>query len=257
MVSFVTGRLKEALKEGRLTLGTWITIDSPEVTEALSRVGFDWFVIDMEHAPLTIGMVEKLIMPMNGSNVSPVIRVAWNDPVLIKLALDIGAEGILIPWVNSKEEAKRVVKACRYPPKGMRGVSPRRANVYWLDKTYTKRADEKIAVIVQIETKDAIKNMRGILSVEGVDAFFVGPYDLSFSLGVPGEFESGTFKDAMAGIIDAMKETGKTGGIWTDNLEDAVKRIKQGFRFVSISADIFILINAAKSILEGIKAGIS
>ena len=256
MVSFVTGRFKRALKEGKTTFGIWITIASPDVTEALSRVGFDWFVMDMEHAPLGISEVEGLIRPMNGSNTSPLVRVAWNDPVLIKLALDTGAEGVLIPWVNSKEDAERAVRACRYPPDGVRGVGPRRASVYWLDETYTKRANEELAVVVQIETEKAIKNMRDILSVEGVDAFFVGPYDLSFSLGVPGEFESDTFKDAMAEIVEVMNETGKPGGIWADSAEDAVKRVRQGFKFVAISADILLLVKTAKAILEGIKAGI-
>ena len=250
----VTNKLKNALKEHRLTIGTWITIDSTDVPEALSRLDFDWFVIDTEHAPITVETAQKLIQPMNGSGVSPIIRVAWNDPVLIKLALDTGIEGILIPWVNSKEEAENAVKACRYPLEGIRGVGPRRASVYGLDKTYTKRANKDIAVIVQIETEKAIKNMKEILSVEGIDAFFIGPYDLSFSLGVPGEFESDTFKDAIDRIIESMKETGKTGGIWTDTTEDAIKRIKQGFKFIAMSGDIFILVNSAKEMLENIRA---
>lgn len=245
MPKFVTNRMKKLLQEKKLTLGTWITLTDSDVTDALARTGFDWFVIDTEHAPLTVDRVQKLVQPLSGTEVSPLVRVAWNDPVMIKLALDTGVEGVVIPWVNSKEDAIRAVKACKYPPEGIRGFGPRRASVYGFDQSYAKEANGRVCVIVQIETEQAVKNAEEILSVDGIDAFFIGPYDLSWSLGVPGEFESEKFKSAIDTVLKAGREAGKVGGVWTDDPKTAVKRIKQGFRFIALSSELAILIRSA------------
>jgi len=254
MTEFVTGRLKKIFKDNRVSVGTWITINSTDVTEALSRVGFDWLVFDTEHAPLTIETAQKLMQPLNGSNVSPIIRVAWNDPVMVKLALDIGPEGILVPWVNNKEQALNAVRACRYPPEGIRGWGPRRAAVYGLDLTYWKRAGDDIALIVQIETREALDNVMDILSTEGVDAFFIGPYDLSVSLGVPLDFESETFKSAIDTALEAGRKTGKPGGIYTSGGQDAVKYLRKGFKMITLTSDISLLLKGAKLNLDFIKS---
>jgi 2-keto-3-deoxy-L-rhamnonate aldolase RhmA len=255
MPQFVKGRMKKLLSEHKLTFGTWISLTDSDVVDMLGHVGFDWFVFDTEHSPLNTPIIQKLIQPLSSTEVSPLIRVAWNDPVLIKLALDVGAEGVVVPWVNTVEDAVRAVKACRYPPYGIRGFGPRRAAAYGLDPTYAKRANESIAVIVQIETEEAIKNAPEILKVDGVDAYFIGPYDLSCSLGVPGEFESEKFKNAIDAVLKAGKQADKPGGIWTDDPQTAVKRIKQGFKMIDLSGDIGILLRAAKEWLEIVKKG--
>ncbi len=253
MPQFVKGRMKKFLKEHKLTFGTWISLTDSDVVDMLGHVGFDWFVFDTEHSPLNTSIIQKLIQPLSSTEVSPLIRVAWNDPVLIKLALDVGAEGVVVPWVNTVEDAVKAVKACRYPPYGIRGFGPRRAAAYGLDPTYAKRANDDIAVIVQIETEEAIKNAVDILKVEGVDAYFIGPYDLSCSLGVPGEFESEKFKNAIDSVLKAGKQADKPGGIWTDDPQTAVKRIRQGFKMIDLSGDIGILLKAAKEWLENVK----
>lgn len=253
MPQFVKGRMKKFLKEHKLTFGTWISLTDSDVVDMLGHVGFDWFVFDTEHSPLDTPIIQKLIQPLSSTEVSPLIRVAWNDPVLIKLALDIGAEGVVVPWVNTVEDAVKAVKACRYPPYGIRGFGPRRAAAYGLDPTYAKRANDDIAVIVQIETEEAIKNAVDILKVDGVDAYFIGPYDLSCSLGVPGEFESEKFKNAIDSVLKAGKQADKPGGIWTDDPQTAAKRIKQGFKMIDLSGDIGILLKAAKEWLGIVK----
>ena len=253
MPQFVKGRMKKLLSEHKLNFGTWISLTDSDVVDMLGHVGFDWFVFDTEHSPLNTPIIQKLIQPLSGTEVSPLIRVAWNDPVLIKLALDVGAEGVVVPWVNTVEDAVRAVRACRYPPYGIRGFGPRRAAAYGLDPTYAKRANDNIAVIVQIETEEAIKNAPEILKVDGVDAYFIGPYDLSCSLGVPGEFESERFKNAIDAVLKAGKQADKPGVIWTDDPQTAIKRIKQGFKMIDLSGDIGILLRAAKEWLELVK----
>lgn len=256
-MEFVTGKMKRLLKEMKLNIGTWITINNSDVTEALSRLGFDWFVIDTEHAPLIVRDAQRLMQPLNCTGVSPLVRVAWNDPVLMKLALDIGAEGVVVPWVNCREDAERAVRACRYPPRGIRGFGPRRASVYGLDKNYGSRADESIAVVVQIETEQAVNNVHEILSVDGVDAFFVGPYDLSQSLGIPGDFSNERFRNAIEVTLDASRRVNKVGGIWADSPEEAVKRIAQGFRMIALASDMAILLSGAMEWLRSVKDGAS
>ncbi len=145
--------------------------------ESLARVGFDWFLFDNEHSPLDVITTQLLMQSLNGTDVTPIVRVSWNDTVMIKKTLDTGPYGLVIPWVNDKQEAINAVKACKYPPRGLRGYGPRRPS--YMDPDYLKTADEEILVIIQIETGKAVKNIKEILSVEGVDALLIGPFDLS------------------------------------------------------------------------------
>ena len=174
--------LKEKLKKGQAVIGTFISLGHPDVTELLSRLGFDWLLIDGEHSPIGLETMQVMMQAMNGSNCTPIVRPQWNDMVIIKRILDIGAHGVLVPWVNTKEEAEYAVSACKYPPKGLRGWGPRRAGLF--DPDYLQTANDEILVIVQIETKEAVSNVDDILSVEGIDACFIGPYDLSLSFGL-------------------------------------------------------------------------
>jgi 2-keto-3-deoxy-L-rhamnonate aldolase RhmA len=257
MPEFFTGRLKNVLKKNQLSLGMWVTIPCAEVPEALSRIGFDWFVFDTEHAPTSLETVQRLLPSLNGSNTMPIIRVAWNDIVMVKRALDLGVEGIIVPWVNTKEDASKAVRACRYPPQGIRGVGPRRAAVYGLDPSYYKRANENIALIVQIETQEAIDNVDEILDVEGVDSFFIGPQDLSFSLQVPHDYESQRFRTAIDRVLEAGKKSGKPGGIYTSGAQDAIKYINKGFKFIALSSDVKLLVNAVKKELEATRSEVT
>jgi 2-keto-3-deoxy-L-rhamnonate aldolase RhmA len=181
--------LKEKLSKGIPVIGTFVGIGHSDVTERLSRVGYDWLLIDGEHAPLSLETMQVMLQAMNGSNCTPLIRPQWNDMVIIKRALDIGAHGVLVPWVNTKEQAEYAVRACKYPPEGLRGRGPRRASLF--DPDYFPTANNEIMVVVQIETKEALNNLDDILSVNGVDACYIGPMDLSMSMGLGGPIEKG------------------------------------------------------------------
>lgn len=233
--------LKAKMKRGEVAIGTTVSIGHPDVAETLGGIGYDWILIDTEHAPLEVGTVQALIQSMSGSKSVPIVRVAWNDIVMIKRALDIGAYGIIVPWVNTREEAERAVKAIRYPPKGLRGFGPRRAALF--DPSYVKSAEKELVLGVQIETKTALENLDEILSVEGIDAAVIGPADLSYSLGILMQYDSPKFNAALDKVVAAAnKHKVVAGFLAVDNVE---RRVKQGFTWLNVSADLGLLKSAA------------
>ena len=180
--------IKKALKEGKVTIGSWITIGHPIVAEIMAQAGFDWLTIDMEHSAITIEKTQELIQIIQLSGVAPLVRVSENNPTIIKRVLDAGAYGVIVPMVNSAKDAEKAVKAVKYPPVGSRGVGLARAQGYGFDfDEYAATINEESVVIVQMEHIDAVNNLDSIVSVEGIDGCIIGPYDLSGSLGVPGE----------------------------------------------------------------------
>lgn len=247
-------RVKDMLKAGQASIGAWITIGNPDVAEIFSYAGFDWLLFDTEHSPLSIETLQHLIQAMDGTDTVPLVRVAWNDPVLIKRALDVGAYGIVVPWVNSKEDAFNAVRACRYPPTGIRGVGPRRASKYGLEfKDYITSADEEILVVVQIETETAVNKVEEIFSVDGVDASLIGPADLSTSLGVFEQWDHPKFQGAVKRILNASEKAGVAPGIVASYLEDANQRLAEGFKFVSVTSDIECLIQGSTQALKSVR----
>ncbi|MCS7385235.1 MAG: HpcH/HpaI aldolase/citrate lyase family protein [archaeon GB-1867-005] len=246
-------KLKRMLKKGLNAIGLWVTIDSPDVAELLSNVGFDWLVIDMEHSHLTISDVQNLVQVIDENNTTPIVRTAWNDPVLIKMVLDVGVHGVLVPWVNSREEAELAVKSVRYPPQGIRGYGPRRAAMYGLKlKEYLKTADQEVMVIPQIETAKAVDNLEEILSVEGIDAIFIGPYDLAASLGYLGNPSHPVVQEKIKLILDKSRTAGVPAGIFTSP-EEAKRYIEMGFQLIAAGSDIGILANKCMEILRKLK----
>ncbi|MBO3803896.1 MAG: 4-hydroxy-2-oxo-heptane-1,7-dioate aldolase [Candidatus Brockarchaeota archaeon] len=246
-------RVKEMLKERKTTLGAWATIGHADVAEVMAQQGFDWLVFDMEHAPLSIGDVQNLMQATSGSDIVPIVRVAWNDMVLIKLALDVGAMGVVVPWVNTKEEASRAVRATRYAPLGNRGVGPRRAASYGSELVdYLKSADEEMMVVCQIETQEAIANLGQILSVEGVDAAFVGPADLSTSLGHRGDWHHPEVERAISKVLEASLDAGVAAGIYAMSVEDAARHAAEGFRFIALGSDTGFLASGCKAALSAL-----
>jgi len=249
-------RIKELLNRGEVTFGGWVTIGNPEVAELMAKAGFDWLVFDTEHAPLSLETVQTQLEAINGTNVTPLIRVAWNDMVLIKRALDIGANGLLIPWINTKEDAERAVKACRYPPAGLRGVGPRRASRYGLDwNEYLATADKNLLIILQIETSEAVKNVEEILSVDGVDAFFIGPVDLSASFGFLGKWDHPKALEATENVLRVGKKLGIPGGIYAMNLDIAIEHAKNGFQFIALDSDYGLLLKQCQAALQKVREG--
>jgi len=249
-------RIKETLKEGKATIGAWVTIGNPDVSEIMAHRGFDWLVFDTEHAPLSVGTVQNLIQATSGSDIVPIVRVAWNDMVLIKLALDIGSQGVVIPWVNNREEAIRAVRATRYPPNGNRGVGPRRAASYGAKLIdYLKEADQELVVVCQIETEEAIRNLEGILSVEGIDVLFIGPADLSTSLSHRGDWHHPDVEKAISRVLEACKRANAAAGIFAMSIEDAKRYLAEGFRFIALGSDTGLLISGCRTALEAMGRG--
>jgi len=240
--------LKEKLKQGQPVIGTFVGLGHPDVTEVLSRLGFDWLVIDGEHSPMSFETMQLLMQSMNGSNCVPIVRPQWNDMVIIKRALDIGANGLLIPWVNTKEEAEYAVRACKYPPEGIRGFGPRRAALF--DPDYSQTANDEILIIAQIETRKALSNLDDILSVKGIDACYIGPADLSYSFGLGSpKWENPEYLEAFDNVLATARKWGKPAGMFafTENIEWAIKK---GFMLNTVdSADRFLL-QGAKMALE-------
>lgn len=231
--------LKEKLKKGQAVIGTFISLGHPDVTELLSRLGFDWLLIDGEHSPISLETMQQMMQAMNGSNCTPIVRPQWNDIVIIKRILDIGAHGVLIPWVNTKEEAEYAVSACKYPPKGLRGYGPRRAGLF--DPDYFQTANDEILVIVQIETRKAVSNVDDILSVEGIDACFVGPLDLALSFGLSSpKWDDPEYMGAFDRVLEAAKKFGKPAGMFASQ-ENIRWAIEKGFILNTVGdADNFL-----------------
>jgi 2-keto-3-deoxy-L-rhamnonate aldolase RhmA len=249
--------LKEKLNEGEVVYGTFLTIGHPDVSEIIGSVGFDFVVFDMEHAPLDFGIVQSMMQAMSFSETTPIVRVAWNDLVLFKQALDIGAQGLIIPWVNSKDEAERAVKAAKYPPRGIRGFGPRRAALR--DKEYVQTADQEIMVIVQIETKTALDQLDEILTVKGVDACFIGPMDFTMSLGILGQLQHPEFERVLDNVAKTSQKHSIIPGIATipvsggGCLPELSKLLKMGYRMISLSYDVGLLKEGASDLLNRAK----
>ena len=241
--------LKRRLQKGDQVFGTWITVESPMATEMLSTLGFDYFVFDTEHSPLDIYQAQTLMQAMRGdSKTTPIVRVNWNDLVQIKRALDIGAYGVLVPWVNNKEEAEMAVKATRYAPNGLRGCGPRRAAMF--DPEYYETVDDEILVICQIETKEAVEKIEEIVSVEGVDVSYIGPADLSASYGHLGNQSHPEVQKAIDRVFDATKAAGKATGVHQASGKTIEDRMEKGYNFITIGNDLIYMKNGVLAQME-------
>ncbi len=244
--------LKRKLKEGKTCLGLWVTIPSPDVSEALSTLDLDWLLFDLEHSALSEQDAQILMQGMRGEEVTPLVRVAWNDPVMIKRALDIGAHGVIVPMVNTREDAVRAVKSCTYPPAGIRGCGPKRPWVF--DPDYMDNADQEVMVIPQIETREAVENADEIFSVPGVDVGFVGPFDLSISMGFRGKQDSPEFQAAVDRVLAAAKRQGVVPGMWNGAGRPIGRRIQEGWRFISVGLDLTLMTEGGRAALARARA---
>lgn len=234
----------------RRQIGVWTGLKSTLVAEMISCVsGFDWFVIDMEHGPNEIGDVLLQLQVSQHGGAEPVVRIPWNEPVIVKRVLDLGAQSIIFPWVNNAEEAQRAVDSTRYPPGGIRGVmSLARMNNFGAQNPhYYKEAADQICNIVQIETVEALNNLEEIAAVDGVDALFIGPSDLSASMGHIGNYQHPDVMDAIAKAFERIKATGKASGFLTANHKDAKWALQHGCNFCAVGSDTQMLTAAAKA----------
>ena len=245
--------LKEKVNNGGAAVGCAISLDSLDVVELLSQVGFEWLWLDTEHSPLDIGAIQPLMQAIRRDDVTPIVRVEWNDLVQIKKALDIGAQGLIIPWINNVEQAEAAVQAAKYPPRGVRGFGPRRASNYGLDKDYVATANDEVMIITQIETREAMDNFEEIVAVDGVDAFLIGPNDLAASFGHVGNPGHPEVEEAIVEIVERGKKAGVPAGIVAFTIEQAQRRLDQGFQLVNVGADIMFMHQGATAVLDALK----
>lgn len=245
--------VRKALLEGRLTVGSWIQIGHPAVAEILAHAGFDWIAADCEHADIDIQGFTNLARGIFGRGSIPMARVRENDALAIRQILDAGAKGIIVPLVNSAQEAQKAVAAAKYPPEGVRGFAFCRANNWGADfNEYVLTANQDIAVIVMIESEQAVQNIEEILQVEGVDGVFIGPYDMSGSFGIVGQTNHQTIKTACQKVVSACKKHGKAAGIHVviPDPDAIASALKDGFTFIALGIDSVFIEKAAKKAID-------
>ena len=246
-----TNPFKAAMLSRTRQIGVWSMSASPVAVEIIGNSGFDWVCLDAEHSPVDISNLVTLLHAGSAGKAHPVVRPAWNDPVLLKRVLDVGAQTVLVPFVQNAEEARQAVAACRYPPEGVRGVSgSSRASAYGQMNNYLKKANDEICVLVQLETGSALQNLEEIAQVEGVDGVFIGPSDLAASLGHLGNPGHPDVQNAIQEAIEKLNKLGKAGGILTTDIAAARKYLEWGFTFVASALDIQLLMGGLKNALH-------
>ena len=248
-----TNPVRRALLDRAVTLGTWIQIGHAAAAEVLAIAGYDWIAADCEHTDIDVQGFADLARGMHGRGPIPMARVRENDTLAIRQMLDAGALGVIVPLVNSADEARRAVAAAKYPPQGVRGFCFSRMNDWGDDfDDYVARANDEIAVVVMIESRQAVESIDAILGVDGVDGVFLGPYDLSGSYGVPGNTAHPDVQAACQAVIDACARHGKSAGLHVVDPAPAKiqKALADGFTFIALGVDTVFLMQAAKHALE-------
>jgi 2-keto-3-deoxy-L-rhamnonate aldolase RhmA len=248
--------LKNMIVKKQTTIGSWITIGDPIVAEVMAGAGFDWLTVDMEHSAITIKEAQDLIRVISLSGVVPFVRVGENNAGMIKRVMDAGAYGVIVPMVNSKEDAEKAVASVKYPPLGNRGVGLARAHSYGFTfADYKKWNENESVVIAHIEHIEAIENLEDILDTEGIDGTIIGPYDLSGSLGHPGELDHPEVKKALEKYeaVCAKKNMPKGSHVIPPNAKELKKKIEKGYTFLAWSLDTLFLGTACREGMKNIK----
>ncbi len=252
---------KDRIRRKELIVGSWIQLGYPQTTEIVARAGFQFVVIDMEHTSISSSELLSSIQIASLAGIAVLVRVGANDPLLIKRAMDAGADGIIVPMVETREQAERARDAIYYPPKGLRGVGLARAQGFGLDfDAYRDRMAEETILIVQIEHRRAVDALETILDVDGVDGFLVGPYDMSGSFGKPGNFADPEVAAALSRVAEVVKNHSKPSGIHVVFPDPALlsQRISEGYRFIAYGTDlVFFAETVRRSVAEAPGLGVT
>jgi 2-keto-3-deoxy-L-rhamnonate aldolase RhmA len=247
-------RIKQLLKEGQYTCGSWVSLCSPIGAEVMGMMGFDWVLIDMEHGA---GDYQTLLSQLQAlaaaGETVPFVRVQWNDPVVIKRVLDLGAYGVMVPGIRTVAEAKAAVAAIKYPPQGIRGIAGNRGARFGQDPDYVKQANNEIMLLLQFETKAAIDLADEILELPGIDVAFLGPNDLSADMGHVGNWDHPDVQKAIKKLEDAANKRKVPLGTVSRSWDAAKAYIDKGYRFQSLLGDIPFLMQAAKSAVSSFR----
>lgn len=250
-------KLKKIIRNNELSFGSWITLGHLSIPEIMARAGFQWLVIDMEHSAIDIQKTQDMIQIIDLKGITPLVRLTANDPALIKRVMDAGAYGVIVPMVNTKEDALKTVKAVKYPPLGTRSVGLARAQGY--GKTfneYKSWINKHSIIIVQIEHIDAVNNIEDIFSADEIDGYAIGPYDLSASLGIAGDLNHDKVLDAEKKVLEVSKKYGKIAGIHVvkPDVNSTLDKIRMGYRFIAVSIDFLFLGDACINTMDEIRA---
>lgn len=244
--------LKQRLRSAsQPSYGTWIASASLVALDALQGLGFDWFVIDTEHAQLNPETIAAMVALLGDGGPRPLVRVGNVDPYLVKQALDTGAEGILVPLVSSEAQAKAAVAFAKYPPDGVRGAAAAASSRYGTElASYLRTANAETVVGVQIETREALAQLDAIAGVSGVDLLFVGPQDLTLSLGLLDDRKNPRVREAMRRVVETCERHGKVPGTLAVDPEEKRAAVELGFRFIALASDVRFLLQGARAYLK-------
>lgn len=231
-------RMKQKLREGQPVIGCAVTLPEPFICEAMGRAGFDFLLVEMEHSPLTISELQAMMIALNPTESTVIARTPWNDPVWVKQILDVGVEGIIFPWINSRAECEAAVAATKYPPEGIRGIGPRRAARFAESlEDYLAHANDNVLVLPQIERIEAVERLDEILTTPGLDGIMVGPADLAASMGLRNDLGSPAVDDAVRRILDGCLRHGVPFGMFTGTAGQAAAWIDAGGKIATVGAD--------------------
>jgi len=250
--------LKQKLKNNELTLGSWVTIGHPAIVDIMASAGFEWLVVDMEHTSIDLSTAHNLIATIQANNMKALVRVSKNEEVIIKRVLDIGADGIVVPMIKSKEDALKAIDYAKYPPIGKRGVGLFRAQKYGMDfDRYKQWVNDELVIIAQIEHFEAVDNIQEIITTDGIDGVIIGPYDLSGSMGYPGEYDREDVRDAISKVLSVCKQNSVPSGfhVIESNPAKLNEKIEQGCTFLAYSLDFFFLGDSARDGMQKVKKG--
>ena len=249
-------RLRTLWKSGGAAVNGWLTMPSSFSAETMAHQGWDTLTIDMQHGMIDDAALVPMLQAISTTDTVPVVRVPWLEPGILMRALDAGAYGVICPMVNTREDAQKLVAYTHYPPRGTRSFGPLRAVLY-AGADYVQHANDTIVTFAMIETAEALDNLDDILSVEGLDAIYIGPSDLSLALGCTPTFDDLEPKalDAVEHILARAKAHGVVAGIHNGTPEAALKRITKGFQFVTISSDARLMVDGAQQVISAMRAG--
>lgn len=246
-----TAKIKHKLRSGQLSVGAWLRLGSPAISEIMARIGFDWLIIEGEHGAACLDNVQLIVQAMNGTETVPILRVPWNDKVTIKLALDIGVNGVMVPMVCNRQEAIDAVRYCKYPPDGIRGIGSGRACLYGHNQgEYLRTANDDLLIFIIVEHEKAVANIDEIVSVPGIDGVFFGFADYAASLGLTGQIDHPAVLDARDTMLAATKRLGVAAGYAARNSAHAKEMAHLGFRLLTVGSDAGFIIGGAHSALD-------
>lgn len=253
----LTQGIREKIRSGSSTsIGSWLALGNEAIAEIFCKADYEWLCIDIEHTTCSLETTEKLIRVIDLSGKTPFVRLSSNDTVQIKRVMDSGAHGLIVPMVNSKEDVIKAYKAMHFPPTGIRGVGLARAQGYGPGfKSYHEQAKDNSTLIIQIEHVDALANLDEIFSCDEIDAYMIGPYDLSASMGIPGDFENPKLKEALEKIKSAAAKYNRTPGfhIVEPDTQELKAKIAEGYKFIAYSVDFRMIDHTARAAIQSVE----